>query len=327
MTRPIVDIVRDDVTRDNESGKSVRTFIKAVGERVRHARQHKGLSRRAVSELSGVSQRYLAQLESGDGNISIALLYSVARALGHRVDWFVGDDDPLGSETAELVRLVRAANPEQRKQVKDILDEADAGSTRGRRICLIGVRGAGKSTLGARVGDALSIPFVELNSEIESQSGMLVDEVIALYGQEGFRRLERQALERMVSTTDEVIVAVAGGIVSEPEAYEFLLCNFYTIWLKASSEEHMNRVRAQGDHRPMAGNPAAMEELQSILRNREALYAKADRTVDTSKKSVEESLREVLGAIDEMGIRLNEIAWEPAGSTPASSHRNFPREL
>ncbi len=298
-TNKITD-ARDEVVQDGSGASTavINAFIRTVGERVRQSRQRKGISRRALAELSGVSQRYLAQLESGSGNISIALLYKVAHALGHPVDGFVGDEDPQESETVEMVRLFRSADSTERKRVLDILHSGHARLTRRHRICLIGVRGAGKSTLGKMVGDALSMPFVELNGDIEEQSGMPVDEVIALYGQEGLRRLERQALERIVSTTDDVIVAVAGGIVSEPQAYDFLLQNFHTVWLKATPEEHMNRVRAQGDYRPMAGNPKAMEELQSILTSREALYGKADRTVSTSDKSVKESLRDVLSEVE-----------------------------
>ena len=306
--------IRDGVVRDGsgDSTTAIQAFIRAVGERVRQARQECGMSRRALSDVSGISLRYLAQLESGGGNISIALLYKVAHALGRPVDWFVGGGgaDALGVETADMVGLFRSADPAQRQRVMEILEAGPTRPTRKRRIGLIGVRGAGKSTLGSDVGKALSLPFVELNSDIEEQSGMPVEEVIALYGQEGFRALERQALERIVHTADEVIVAVAGGIVSEPDTYDFLLRNFHTIWLKATPEEHMNRVRAQGDYRPMAGNAKAMEELQSILTSREALYANAARTVNTSGKSVKECVGEVIGVIEELGGGVGDTAAE-----------------
>jgi XRE family aerobic/anaerobic benzoate catabolism transcriptional regulator len=146
------------------------------------------------------------------------------------------------------------------------------------------------------------VPFVELHREIEEQSGMPVGEVMALYGLEGYRRLERQALERVVATHDCLVLAVAGGIVSEPETFGFLLRNFHTIWLKATPDEHMSRVRAQGDERPMAGNPKAMEELKSILTSREGLYAKAEAMVNTSGKTVEKSLIDVVKAVRQLGI-------------------------
>ncbi|WP_417674894.1 helix-turn-helix transcriptional regulator [Roseibium sp.] len=280
----------------------VDAFVAAVGERVRKARERKGIARRVLSELSGVSQRYLAQLESGGGNISIALLYKVANALDHRVEWLVGEEDPWNSEAARVADFYRQATTEQRQRVMQILDPGRPAQLRRQRICLIGLRGAGKSTLGRLLGKEMSVPFIELNRDIEEQSGMPVSELMALYGQEGYRRLERQAVERVVATSDAVVLAVAGGIVSEPETYGFLLRNFHTIWLKASPEEHMNRVRGQGDERPMAGNPKAMEELKSILTSREVLYAKAESIVNTSGKSVEDSLQDLMTTIRDLGI-------------------------
>ncbi len=294
------EVVPDERLTSREG--DVDAFVAAVGERVRKARERKGIARRVLSELSGVSQRYLAQLESGGGNISIALLYKVANALDHRVEWLVGEEDPWNSEAARVAEFYRQATTEQRQRVMQILDPGRPAQLRRQRICLIGLRGAGKSTLGRLLGKEMSVPFIELNRDIEEQSGMPVSELMALYGQEGYRRLERQAVERVVATSDAVVLAVAGGIVSEPETYGFLLRNFHTIWLKASPEEHMNRVRGQGDERPMAGNPKAMEELKSILTSREVLYAKAESIVNTSGKSVEDSLQDLMTTIRDLGI-------------------------
>ena len=282
--------------------KNSDAFVKFVGDRVRKARERKGIARRVLSELSGVSQRYLAQLENGGGNISIALLHRVADALDHRIEWLVGEEDPWASEAAQVAELYRSATAEQRQKIMNILNPGEAAQMRMQRICLIGLRGAGKSTLGRMLGGQIGFPFVELNHDIEEQSGMPVNEVIALYGQEGYRRLERQALERIVATSDTIIVAAGGGIVSEPETYKFLLRNFHTVWLKASPEEHMSRVRKQGDERPMAGNPKAMEELKSILTSRESLYAKAELMLNTSGKSPEESHRELAQSVRRAGI-------------------------
>ncbi len=208
----------------------------------------------------------------------------------------------MPSDASRIAALYSAATASQREQILQILNPEPAADLRARRLCLIGLRGAGKTTLGRRLGESLDIPFVELNREIEEQSGMPVNEVIALYGQEGYRRLERQALERVVSTRDCLALAAAGGIVSEPETFQFLLSRFHTIWLKAAPEEHMQRVRAQGDERPMAGNPKAMEALNAILKSREALYARAEMTIDTSGRSVEESAEELLRAVQRLGI-------------------------
>ena len=276
-------------------------LIAAVGSRVRNARQRKGMSRRALSELSGVSQRYLAQLEMGGGNISIGLLLKVANALNHRIEWLVGEEDPWESEAIQLGTLFSSATLDQKKQVLEILNPGHPRVLRADRICFIGLRGAGKSTLGRVVAETTGLPFIELNREIEELSGMPVDEVMALYGQEGYRKFEHQALERIVATSDSLLLAVAGGIVSEPETFSYLLRYFHTIWLTAKPEEHMERVRAQGDMRPMTGNPKAMEELCAILESREHLYSKADAVVNTAGKSLEESHRDVLRVIRAKG--------------------------
>jgi XRE family aerobic/anaerobic benzoate catabolism transcriptional regulator len=267
-------------------------FVAKVGEEVRRARERKGLARRRLSELSGVSQRYLAQLEAGEGNISIALLHRVAVALGVSVGALVG------GEPSRVATLYDAAGPATRARVLEILE----GGGRGQRIALIGLRGAGKTTLGRRLGESLDLPFVELNREIEAQSGMAVNEVIALYGQEGYRRLELRALERVAATRDRLVLAVAGGLVTAPDTFGFLLSHFHAVWLKASPQEHMQRVRAQGDERPMAGNPKAMEELNALLAGRETLYASAAATVDTSGRTLAASAAELERAVRALGV-------------------------
>lgn len=280
------------------TGVSEDLFIRMVGERVRTARARRGISRKALSELSDVSQRYLAQLEGGQGNISIALLKRIAVALDHRIEWLVGDDDPWSSDALRVASLFRNATAEQKRRVLSLLDPGNAGEQRANRVALIGLRGAGKSTLGRLAAEALGIPFVELNAEIEATSGMPVNELMALYGQEGYRRLERHAVERVAAAHEAAILAVAGGIVAEPDTFSFLLRHFHTIWLKARPEEHMGRVRRQGDTRPMAGNPAAMEELKTILTSRESLYTQSEAQVDTSGRTVEQSLAVLLDTIE-----------------------------
>lgn len=285
-----------------DEASHVDDLIARVGERVRRARDRKGIPRRVLSEKSGVSPRYLAQLEAGEGNISIGLLQKVAHALDHKIEWLVGEDDPWTSEALRVADLFRTADAGTQRQVLSTLTPEPAAQSRAHRICLVGLRGAGKSTLGRRAGEALGIPFVELNREIEEQAGMPVDEVMAFYGQEGYRRLEAQALSRVIATHDTMILAVAGGIVAEPETYNRLLTHFHTIWVKATPAEHMARVREQGDERPMAGNPEAMDQLKSILTSREALYDKALESLDTSGKTEGESLAEMTALIRERGF-------------------------
>ena len=281
---------------DETSGDAL---IRRVGERVRAARERKAIPRRVLSDISGVSPRYLAQLEAGEGNISIALLQRVATALDHRIEWLLSEDDPWTSDVARVADLYRSARRDVQQTVLRVLNAEPAETRRAHRICLIGLRGAGKSTLGALTGEALGLPFVELNLEIEAHSGMPVEEVMALYGQEGYRRLEAQAIDRVIATHDSVVLAVAGGIVAEPETYTTLLAHFHTIWLRTSPDEHMTRVRAQGDERPMAGNPEAMDQLKSILTSRESLYARANAQLNTSEKTVEVSLQDLLALIEQ----------------------------
>lgn len=289
-------------TPEEQPEQEAQALIARVGERVRKARERKGIPRRILSEKSGVSPRYLAQLEAGAGNISIGLLQRVATALDHKVEWLVGEEDPWTSDALKVARLFRIANSDVQQRILSTLSPDTNPSNRAQRICLIGLRGAGKSTLGRLAGEALGLPFVELNREIEEHSGMPVDEVMALYGQEGYRKLESQAVRRVIETHDTMILAVAGGIVAEPETYNTLLNNFHTIWIRTSPEEHMMRVREQGDERPMAGNAEAMEQLKSILHSREALYERALAQIDTSGKTRETSLKDLLLLINERGF-------------------------
>jgi XRE family aerobic/anaerobic benzoate catabolism transcriptional regulator len=287
---------------ERQDDAEAAAFLERVGERVRNARARRGISRKALSDISGVSQRYLAQLETGAGNISILLLRRVAEALDHKIEWLIGEEDPYSSDVVAVTSLYRGATAEQRRRVLEVLDPQRPSLRRGRRIAFIGLRGAGKSTLGRLTASEIDSQFVELNDEIEQASGMAVTEVMALYGQAGYRRLEMQALERIVATYESIVLAVAGGIVSEPETFNYLLGNFHTVWLKARPEDHMTRVRAQGDERPMAGNPAAMEELRSILASREVLYARADAVVDTTDRTLDATVAEVLRTVDACGF-------------------------
>lgn len=285
-----------------ETDAQVAALIRQVGAEVRALREARGIPRRALSDRSGVSPRYLAQLEAGEGNISIGLLQRIAIALDHPIEAFFGASPTPGDAAPSVSALFEAARADVQQAVLRLLSDEENRQNRAQRICLVGLRGAGKSTLGARMGAALSMPFVELNAEIEAQSGMPVSEVMALYGPEGYRSLEAKALERVVATHERMILAVAGGIVAEGSTYDTLLRHFHTIWLKTSPDEHMSRVRAQGDERPMAGNPEAMAQLKSILTAREALYARADAQLDTSGKTVDASADALRVLIENRGF-------------------------
>lgn len=244
-------------------------YLRSIGERVRALRAERRLTRKGLASASGVSERYLAQLESGQGNISVLLLRLVAHALGTGVE-----------------NLVR--------------ESAEASAARARRrVALVGLRGAGKSSIGARLAEGLNAPFVELDHQVEKEAGTSLGEIFSIYGQDGYRRFERRALARVLKQHARAVIATGGSLVTEPETYRELLASCFTVWLKASPEEHMQRVKAQGDLRPMQGRAAAMDELRRILQQRNALYAKADATLETTGRTVRQcvaDLRRMLAA-------------------------------
>jgi len=257
------------------------------------------MTRRLLSRDSGVSERYLAQLEAGQGNISILLLRQIAAALDLPLTEMFAEKS---GEPAELTLTVQFLRRLPRQKLAAVCSQlmrqyGNARNERMRRIALIGLRGAGKSSLGARLAKSLGVPFVELDREIEREAGTSLSEIFLLYGQGGYRRYERRCLEKTLETNERAVIATGGSIVSEPGTYELLLSACYTVWLKAAPEEHMARVIAQGDTRPMAGNNEAMDDLRRILDGRAALYAQADVTVDTAGKTVEKSLVELRKAV------------------------------
>src|SRR2546421_3775001 len=233
-------------------------YLARLGERVRAWRTEHGMSRKRLAVASGVSERYLAQLEAGQGNMSVLLLRKVARAMGVSVE-----------------RLVREDETQQRP------------------IALLGLRGAGKSTLGAKLAQSLNLPFVELDREVEKEAGAPLGEVFAMYGQDAFRRFERRALERVLGEHPQAVIATGGSLVTDPGTYELLLERCRSIWLKAAPQEHMSRVIAQGDMRPFKGRSAALDEIRKLLDDRDRLYGRANAVVDTSGKTVRQSLTEL----------------------------------
>lgn len=286
------------VTED-QIDQDVAQLQARLADKLRKARARTNMSRRVLAEKSGVSPRYLAQLESGAGNISVGLLCRVAKALELRIEWLLAEEDPWNSEVVRMSELFRTARREERDKVIELLEPVVNPALRSQRVCLIGLRGAGKSTLGAAVSKLLGVPFIELSQEIEDRAGMPVGEVTALYGQDEYRKIEWQMLRRIVANHDHVIVAVSGNIVSNSDTYDYVLSHFHSVWLRAQPEEHMLRVRAQGDSRMFSGNMAPVDQLKAILQGREKLYAKAEAELDTSSKTVAASMRELARLIQE----------------------------
>ena len=278
------------------------SFLEQLGQRVRTMRGLRGMSRKVLAKVSGISERYIAQLESGKGNVSIVLLRRVSNAMGAHLEDLIPDGEP--APDWPIIRdLLRKATPAQLAHAKDVLSGHGSNGASAPRpmsftgIALIGLRGAGKTTLGRRLADKIGWTFVELNKEIEQQNGLSVAEIIALYGQEGFRRMEQAALGQLLARKELIVLATGGGIVSEPLTFDLILSSFYTIWLKAKPEEHMARVRQQGDLRPMADDRSAMAELRTILLSREPLYARASAVVDTADLSVDAAAARLIGAV------------------------------
>jgi XRE family transcriptional regulator, aerobic/anaerobic benzoate catabolism transcriptional regulator len=272
-------------------------YLRALGERIRAERARRGMTRKILARDSGVSERYLAQLESGLGNSSIIVLRQIARAMGLPVAELVRDEPDQPVELTLLVQTLTRLSPKHLMQARKLLTKRFGSVTepeRKHRIAFIGLRGAGKSTLGARLAKHLRVPFIELDREVEHESGLRLGEIFDLYGQAAFRRYERRALENVVGRHERAVIAAGGSIVSEPATFDLLLSACYTVWLTASPEEHMSRVVAQGDFRPMADdNEAAMDDLRRILEGRDPLYSKADATVATSGRTIEQSYREL----------------------------------
>ncbi|MDO8786733.1 MAG: helix-turn-helix transcriptional regulator [Sulfuritalea sp.] len=273
-------------------------FIQALGLRVREARARHGMSRKMLASNSDVSERYLAQVESGETNPSILVLRHVAHALGISLIELL-EPQQSSPDYRLISRFLEQLSPNRLEEalLRLIRDFGDEDASRRKRIALVGLRGAGKSTLGRALAGELSRPFVELNSAIETEAGMSLNEVFMLYGQPGFRRLERRCLENFIAQHESAVITVGGGIVSEAETFNLLLMNCFTVWVKATPEEHMSRVVAQGDFRPMEGNAEAMEDMRRILLARESLYSKADFTLDTTGRQPEECLTQLRQAI------------------------------
>jgi XRE family aerobic/anaerobic benzoate catabolism transcriptional regulator len=271
------------------------------------------MTRRQLANGSGASERYLAQIESGQGNPSVIILKSIADALDVAVSELFPRPGGAGAAFAAVFETLARLPPSELPAIKALIEQraaAASDSERARRIALVGLRGAGKSTLGRRLAVELGVPFIELDRFVEQDYGASIPDLIEMAGLATFRRVERACLERVIAAHQAAVIAAAGGIVANPESYAFLLRRTHAIWIKARADEHMSRVMQQGDFRPMAQNREAMADLVAILEARRADYARAQAQLDTSGQTVEESF-----------ARLVQIAREYVGepTEPAGS--------
>jgi len=278
-------------------------FLRTLGERVRDLRARRGMTRRSLARESRVSERYLAQLEAGQGNASVLVIRQLAQAFGIVPEALVAQSDPA-PETAGVIATIRSLSPDQVRSVQQFVGSmvtAGDAAARPRRIALIGLRGGGKTTLGALLAHERGVPFIELDREVERDAGVTLSTIFEFYGQAGYRRHERACLERLLDTEPRFVLATGGSIVSEALTFERLLAACFTVWVSASPAEHMSRVVAQGDMRPMAGNREAMNDLERILAGRDALYRRADAEVPTAGRSIDDSLAALRAAVPPPG--------------------------
>ncbi|MBT9476071.1 helix-turn-helix transcriptional regulator [Polaromonas sp.] len=297
-----------------------KVTMSELGARVRAWRARRGVTRKALAADSGLSERFLADVESGKGNVSINSLQAVARAL--HISLLELLQDAVRPALTRVQGLLLRLDDTQLDQAYSLLGSTfglNDAMGREQRVALIGLRGAGKSTLGSQLAAARGVPFIELDREIEREAGTSMNEILLLHGQAGYRRYERRALFRIAEEHPGGVVMTTGGsIVSERETFDLLQSRFYCVWLKASPEEHMGRVVAQGDMRPFdatrGATHEALEDIRRILASREALYARADAVVDTAARTLKQSLRDLERAVPSMNT--TSPAKRPTKETP-----------
>jgi XRE family transcriptional regulator, aerobic/anaerobic benzoate catabolism transcriptional regulator len=270
-----------------------KELLGAVGTAVRRLREERGLSRRALSDKSGVSERFLADLEGGTGNISVVRLAEVARALGTTAAALLREGERERAPGAPASGLLAGLSRDELREAERWL-RARFGRGEGPLVALVGLRGAGKSTIGRDLAAKLSVPFFELDALVEQAAGLSLPGIFSLHGEAYYRRLAREVLTRFLAETEEGVLATGGGLVLDREAWRLLQRRCRTVWLQATPDDHWQRVLAQGDERPSAASPHARDELRALLKVREPLYAQAEMTVDTSRLGVPGAVREVL---------------------------------
>lgn len=284
-----------------DSGDS--RLLASLGEQVRALREQRGITRKSLSTATGVSERHLANIEYGEGNVSVLVLDQIAAALDCSLTELIGDFDARSPERLMIRALLTTRNEAELRRIRiaigEMFDSDQAALPDSGRIALIGLRGAGKSTLGKILADRLDVPFFELSREIELLAACTIGEIRALYGVDAFRRYQKRALVESIAAHEDAVIAIPGGLVSDADAFDLLLSNCRCVWLQATPEDHMQRVIEQGDFRPLQGHSEAMHDLQQILASRQPHYARAHLQLDTSKQSLDRTFERLHGLIRE----------------------------
>jgi XRE family transcriptional regulator, aerobic/anaerobic benzoate catabolism transcriptional regulator len=281
---------------------ATRNFAAEVGKLVRRGRARRGVTRRQLAVESGISERYLAQIEGGQGNPSVIVLRAIAQAMEMHITALLPAGGKRNEALARINDLLGRLDASELPSIAQLIEQRiaeGAASERAQRIALVGLRGAGKTTLGEMLAKRLNWPFVEMNRAIEHEYGASVSMLMDMSGVSAFRRYERSALEKVIAEHDKVVISTAGGVVSNPDTYALLLRRTHTVWVRAEPQEHMSRVIAQGDFRPMAENRAAMADLVAILEARSGDYAQSEAQLDTSGEKVEHSLLKLMKLVQE----------------------------
>lgn len=280
--------------RESAGEEGGRALMLAVGRQVRLQRSRRSMTRRELSRRTEISERYLGEVEKGRANVTLGLLTRIAETLSEPLSTFLPTNGGAAQVSPPLVELLARLSPNQQAALyRRLLRETEAERNGVRGIALIGLRGAGKSTLGAMLAETNGVPFIRLTDTIQDLAGMATGELLEMMGPDAYRRLERQALERIVAAHPLTVLEAGGGLVLETDTFNLLMQAYRVVWLKAAPEEHMQRVMEQGDLRPMAGNTQAMDELKLILKEREPYYSQADYVIDTAERNVEEVFAEL----------------------------------
>ena len=277
-------------------------YLRTLADKVRDARAQRGMTRNALAADSGVSLRFLAQLESGQGNPSILVLRRIASAMGFPPDNLLSDDPPPAIDRLLLAQMLRRLSDAEIAQVRGLITQHlsldKVSEVKKPYVTLIGLRGAGKTTLGRRLAEHRGVPFFELDREVEREYGATIGEILQLHGQPGYRRFERESLQAVLSKNPAAIIETGGGLAADPETLPVLLEHTLAVWVRASPEEHMQRVIDQGDLRPMARSREAMRELKDILKAREQFYRQAPLHLMTSGRTADQSFDELLELLE-----------------------------